>query len=217
MSANLHHRKASDLSTATLHHHCIVSVCEMCDPDFATSQEEKEGQATVTAAPTMLACQKLDGHLCFLGGEGDQVAQSQCTPVTWPWAGRTHTGPTVRATEANEVSRSEWRWSTRRQMEALMHLARCSARRRIPVALILGPSASLFGSRLQKKKSRKNGHSRSYGGRLRCKRSAAKWAFFCTEPPPNSPRLLIYSLARYLQRVLNLNRRWLTSLFKAAV
>lgn len=62
-----------------------MSVCEMCDPDFAASQEEKEGQAAVAvaSAPTTAACQKPDGHLFyFLGGRSGGTIAVHASDMT---------------------------------------------------------------------------------------------------------------------------------------
>lgn len=65
-----------------------MSVCEMCDPDFAASQEEKEGQAAVAvaSAPTTAACQKPDGHLFyFLGGRSGGTIAAHASDMTLGW------------------------------------------------------------------------------------------------------------------------------------
>lgn len=152
----------------------VVPVWMMCDPDFATSQVEKEGQAAVATEPTTLVCQEPDRHPFFFFWRSEIVAQRQRTPATQPWAGRAHTGPATRAAEANEVSRSEWRWSTRHQMEALMHLAHHSAQCRVPVPLVLGPDASRFGPDQRSLAATKKRHVGSYGGRSGHGRSPAK-------------------------------------------
>lgn len=70
---------------------CCVSVCEMCDPDFAASQEETEGQAAVAAAaaaaaPATAACQKPDGHLFyFLGGRSGGTIAAHASDMTLGW------------------------------------------------------------------------------------------------------------------------------------
>lgn len=88
-----------------------------------------------------------------------------------------------------------------------MHLARRSARRRIPIALVLGPDASRFGSDERSlARGYKNPPEKSATAEATAAGWAAKWAcrtkkiyFFCTERPLTSPRLLICSSARHLQ------------------
>lgn len=63
---------------------CVV----LCDPDFAASQGEEEGQAAVATAPATPACQKPDGNsFFFLRVRSGGTIAAHASDMTLGWKG----------------------------------------------------------------------------------------------------------------------------------